>query len=141
MKWTAIFILMVFIWSCDKAPTKPFHDLSGYVGTVTGTYRELGCGDPPFVEYAHDSVLADISIVAEDVLGVRLFIDQGADLWDLEAYYINDSTFYVTPFSKDQMTWSGNLSLTDQMELILANRTIPCVIGADTVATVVYRGE
>ncbi len=138
--WPAI-LLLLFVLSCDKAPTKPFHDLSGYVGTSTGMYRELGCGDPPFVEYAHDSVKAEVSIVAEDVLGLRVFIEPGADLWDLEAFYINDSTFYITPFSKDQFTWTGNLMLTDKINLILANRTIPCVIMSDTVGTVIYAGE
>lgn len=141
MKYILLGLVGLLVWSCDKAPTKPFHDLSGYVGTYNGTYRELGCGDPPFVEYAHDSVLADVSIVTEDVLAVRLSIAQGADLWDLEAFYIDDSTFYITPFSKDQMTWSGNLMITNQLQLLLANRTIPCVILGDTAATVVYVGE
>ena len=138
--WSVIVVFLVMV-SCDKVPTKPFHDLSGYVGSWSGSYRELGCGDPPFVEYAHDSVLAEVSIVADDVLGLRLYIDQGADLWDLEAFYINDSTFFITPFSKDQFTWSGNLLIRDDLDLVLANRTIPCVIQGDTAATVVYAGK
>ncbi|MCF8239080.1 MAG: hypothetical protein K9I85_13040 [Saprospiraceae bacterium] len=138
--WSYLFFLLLFI-ACDKAPTKPFHDLSGYVGEYAGAYRELGCGDPPFVEYAHDSVLTEISVVADDVLGLRLFIDQGSDLWDLEAFYINDTTFYITPFTKDQQTWTGNLRLSDDLNLILANRTMPCVILGDTVGTVIYMGS
>ncbi len=138
--WLGI-LTLVFIMSCDKAPTKPFHDLSGYTGIYVGSYRELGCGDPPFVEYTHDSVLTEISIVTEDVLALHMFIDQGPDLWDLEAFYIDDSTFYITPFSKDQMTWSGNLMISNDLNLVLANRTIPCVILGDTAATVIYTAK
>lgn len=138
--WLPVLCFLLCV-ACDKAPTKPFHDLSGYVGSYTGTYRELGCGDPPFVEYAHDSVLADISIVTDDVLGIKLSLPVGADLWDLEAFYIDDSTFYITPFSKDQFTWIGNLTLTDSLRLVMANRTLPCIIQGDTAATVVYVGK
>ena len=138
-QWLPLLLVLAF-WSCDKAPTKPVHDLTGYTGTFSGTYRELGCGVPPSIEYAHDSVLAEISIVTEDVLGLKLYIDQGPDLWDLEAFYINDSTFYITPFSKDQFTWTGNLTLTDSVRLVMANRTLPCIIQGDTAATVIYTG-
>ena len=41
----------------------------------------------------------------------------------------------------DQFTWSGNLLIRDDLDLVLANRTIPCVIQGDTAATVVYAGK
>ena len=140
MRMLVWIILVLGVTACRKAPTEPSgKHLEDYAGTFTGLYQELICAIPSLPETEIDRVQAVVVAASPNWLSLSLIQPNGDTMWSLNALYSSDSTFFIVPFDRGGITWSGNVHYDDQFTIALGNRSAPCVVKGNTLATIAFR--